>query len=100
MQEISYRIFYDYEAMQKDNHLHNKLTEQNIKNNISSLPSELETMLSDKEATVSLGKSTKDEDVIFVKSNHNENVIDEIVIKALQGLSLFGSKLESISGIK
>ncbi len=99
MQQIAYKIYYDFEAMQRDAHLHSKLTEEEIKNNINSLPTELETMLSDKESTVSPGKSTKDEDVIIVISEHDESVIDERVVKALQGLSLFGTKLKSTSEI-
>ena len=99
MQRVAYRVFYDYKSMLRCSPLHNKLSSEEVKSNIAALPNELETILGDKESTVSLQKSIKDDFLVFVNSEHNEETIDSLVAKALSSLSLFGVKLESTSEI-
>jgi len=99
MKKVGYKIFYDYEAMIQKPNLHNKLSNQEVEENINSLPTELETMFDDEKTTVSIGKSVKDENILFVDSELDEDAIDERVINALKGLSLFGKKLELLNEV-
>ncbi len=99
MERIAYRIFYDYEIMTQGFNFHNELSNKEIEENINSLPSELETMFDDEKTTVSISKSAKYKDLLFVNSELDEDEVDKRVINALKGLSLFGEKLESLDEV-
>jgi hypothetical protein len=99
MQQVAYRIYYDFNAMLNADPLHTKLSEEEVAENIERLPIEFETMLDDENASASISKSAKGEKILFISTTDDQSTIDGRLVNALKGLSIFGQKLESTSPI-
>lgn len=98
MNRFAYRVYYEYNDRTKSDPFRSPKNPDEISKALRNFPNELPRLLSDPDATVSGEPTKKDANsiIIFVATMLSEVATDEAVQRCLNGLDLFGEKLESV----
>ncbi|UAK70219.1 hypothetical protein [Aeromonas enteropelogenes] len=98
MNKFSYRVYYEYNGPSHSDPFRSPKDSHEISEALRSFPNELPHYLSDQDATVSSEPTKKDPNsiIVFVATVLDETATDEAVKRCLNGLDLFGQKLQKV----
>lgn len=98
MNRFAYRVYYEYNGPSHSNPLRSPKDSHEISEALGHFPNELPHYLSDQDATISSEPTKKDPNsvIVFVATVLDETATDEAVKRCLNGLDLFGQKLQQV----
>ncbi len=94
MTRLRYRIYYDFETMYRGDFLHEKLSDDDVVENIQNrLPFEFSVMLNDEDAKISVSPNDNGDYILSIETDIEEVEVLRHLKRAVSGLSLFGERL-------
>ena len=98
MNRFAYRVYYEYNGPSYSDPFRSPKDSHEISEALRYFPNELPHYLFDQDATVSSESTKKDPNsiIVFVATVLDETATDEAVKQCLNGLDLFGQKLQQV----